>query len=143
TVTAEIDAERRERVKANHSATHLLHSALREVLGDHVHQKGSLVNDSELRFDFSHPQKVSSDEIARIERLVNRWVRENHGVATRLTSPDAAREAGALMFFGEKYGDEVRMLTMGPASCELCGGTHVSATGQIGSFRVLTESSVA
>lgn len=143
TVSARIDGARRRLIKANHSATHLMHSALRMVLGDHVHQKGSMVNDQLLRFDFSHPQKVTPEEIAQIEHLVNDWIRGNDEVETCETTPDEAREAGALMFFGEKYGDSVRMLTMGENSKELCGGTHVSRTGDIGTFRVISESSVA
>ncbi|MCA8939829.1 MAG: alanine--tRNA ligase, partial [Planctomycetes bacterium] len=142
-VTAKIDADRRARIIRNHSATHLMHAALRKVLGDHVHQKGSLVNAEGLRFDFSHPQKVSSEEIAEIERRVNTWIRANDSVETEETSPDSARERGALMFFGEKYGEKVRMLTMGSSSCELCGGTHVARTGDIGAFRITSESSVA
>ncbi|MCK6439061.1 MAG: alanine--tRNA ligase [Planctomycetes bacterium] len=142
-VKAEADPARRRAMRANHSATHLLHSALRKVLGDHVHQKGSLVEAGYLRFDFSHPQKVTAEQVDAIERHVNAWVRDNHPVQTDITTPDKARKAGALMFFGEKYGDEVRMLTMGDVSCELCGGTHVKATGDIGFFRVTEESSVA
>jgi len=143
TVSAKVDSTRRALIRANHSATHLMHSALRQVLGDHVHQKGSMVNDQILRFDFSHPQKVTPEEIAEIERRVNAWILSNDEVKTDETTPDEAREAGALMFFGEKYGEKVRMLTMGGNSKELCGGTHASRTGDIGSFRIISESSVA
>src|SRR5690606_10116815 len=108
TVVANVDAKRRNAIRANHSATHLLHSALRQVLGEHVHQKGSLVTEQSLRFDFSHPQKVTTEEIAQIESLVNQWIRSNDPAQTDETTPDAAREAGALMMFGEKYGERVR-----------------------------------
>ncbi|MFQ3666043.1 MAG: alanine--tRNA ligase-related protein, partial [Sphingomonadaceae bacterium] len=146
-----VDAERRAAIRANHSATHLLHAALRDVLGTHVTQKGSLVAPDRLRFDFSHPRALTPQEIVEIERLVNAEVRANSQTTTRLMSPEAAVEAGALALFGEKYGEEVRVLGMGrpradsglPFSVELCGGTHVAATGDIGVFRIVSESAVA
>ena len=150
-VTLAVDAERRAAIRANHSATHLLHAALRDVLGDHVAQKGSLVAPDRLRFDFSHPRPLSSEEIARIEALVNAEIRANVPVSTRLMTPEAAIEAGALALFGEKYGEEVRVLGMGrprpdtalPFSVELCGGTHVAATGDIALLRITSDSAVA
>jgi alanyl-tRNA synthetase len=144
-----IDAARRDRIRANHSATHLLHAALRNRLGGHVTQKGSLVADDRFRFDFSHPQALSPQEIADIEAEVNAEIRGNQPVSTRLMTPDDAIAAGALALFGEKYGDEVRVLTMGPRereraySVELCGGTHVSALGDIQLFKIVSEGAVA
>jgi alanyl-tRNA synthetase len=151
TVTLDVDRAHRDAVRANHSATHLLHAALRAVLGPHVTQKGSLVAPDRLRFDFSHRQAMTADEIAEVERLVNAEVRANTEVSTRLMTPEAAVEAGALALFGEKYGDEVRVLSMGttrpdgrlPYSVELCGGTHVRALGDIALFRIVSESAVA
>ncbi len=150
TVHLAIDAERRDRIRANHSATHLLHAALRNRLGDHVTQKGSLVADDRFRFDFSHPKPLAAQEIATIEADVNAEIRHNEPVSTRLMSPDDAIAAGAMALFGEKYGDEVRVLSMGSAgdggknySVELCGGTHVRATGDIGLFRIVSESAVS
>ncbi|QLC26779.1 alanine--tRNA ligase [Parasphingopyxis algicola] len=147
-VTLAIDAERRARLRANHSATHLMHAALRNRLGEHVTQKGSLVAEDRLRFDFSHPKAVTAEEVATIEADVNAQIRDNADVVTRLMTPDEAVEAGALALFGEKYGDEVRVLSMGrngPAdySVELCGGTHVSALGDIGLFVIVSESAVS
>jgi alanyl-tRNA synthetase len=150
-VQLHVDAARRRAIRANHSATHLLHAALRIVLGGHVTQKGSLVAPDRLRFDFSHPKAVTADELAEIERLVNAEILANEAVETRLMTPDAAVEAGALALFGEKYGEEVRVLSMGRLgaesgrawSVELCGGTHVRATGDIGLFRIVSESAVA
>jgi alanyl-tRNA synthetase len=149
-VDLKVDADRRAAVKANHSATHLMHAALRRVLGEHVSQKGSLVAPDRLRFDFSHQKALSAEEITAIEAQVNAEIRANLPVGTRLMTPDAAIEAGALALFGEKYGDEVRVLSMGrPAdtgrtySVELCGGTHVNATGDIGLFRIISESAVS
>lgn len=150
TVQLSVDGERRAAIRANHSATHLVHAALRNRLGGHVTQKGSLVAEDRLRFDFSHPSALSPDDIAAIENEVNAQIRANEPVSTRLMSPDEAVEAGALALFGEKYGDEVRVLSMGLAgedgrnySVELCGGTHVRATGDIGVFRIVSESAVS
>ncbi|WP_416832018.1 MAG: alanine--tRNA ligase [Erythrobacter sp.] len=150
TVQLAVDTARRSQIRANHSATHLVHAALRNQLGDHVTQKGSLVAEDRLRFDFSHPKALEADEIAAIEAEVNAEILANEPVSTRLMSPDDAVEAGALALFGEKYGDEVRVLSMGRAgnggrnySVELCGGTHVRATGDIGLFRIVSESAVS
>jgi alanyl-tRNA synthetase len=141
----EVDGGVRQRTRLNHSATHLMHAALRRVLGEHVTQKGSLVDSQRLRFDFSHSQPVSADELAEIERQVNAQIRANTPVSTRLMSMEEALAAGAMALFGEKYGDEVRVLAMGEAdySVELCGGTHVDRTGDIGLFRIIAESGVA
>lgn len=146
-VRASVDRDRRDRLRANHSATHLLHKALRDRLGDHVSQKGSLVAPERLRFDISHPKPMTPAEVAQVETDVNGMIRGNGDVATRLMTPDAAVDAGALALFGEKYGDEVRVVSMGPAddvtlSTELCGGTHVRRTGDIGLFRIVSESAV-
>jgi alanyl-tRNA synthetase len=143
-----VDAERRAAVRANHSATHLLHAALRHRLGTHVTQKGSLVAPDRLRFDFSHPKALTAEDIAAVEEEVNRHIRENDAVTTRLMTPDEAISAGAMALFGEKYGDEVRVLSMGrheegTYSVELCGGTHVNALGDIQLFKIVGESAVA
>ncbi len=138
-----VDAEKRARTANNHSATHLLHAALKQVLGEHVQQKGSLVEAERLRFDFSHFKAVSAEEIREIERLVNREIRANHAVGTRLMALDDAKAAGAAALFGEKYDSEVRVVNMGEFSLELCGGTHVSRTGDIGQFVITSESGVA
>ncbi len=150
TVHLKIDAARRDAIRANHSATHLLHAALRKRLGEHVTQKGSLVAAERLRFDFSHPKPLSAEDVAAIEAEVNAEIRHNAEVSTRLMSPDDAIAAGAMALFGEKYGEEVRVLSMGSAgdggrnySVELCGGTHVRATGDIGVFRIVSESAVS
>ena len=145
TVTATIDNDLREKTRCNHSATHLLHAALREVLGDHVTQKGSLVDAQRLRFDISHPEAITGDELRAIENRVNEQIRANTPVTTELMTMDAAREAGAMALFGEKYGDEVRVLTMGTErfSVELCGGTHVARTGDIGVLRIVSEGGLA
>ncbi|AUX70170.1 alanine--tRNA ligase [Porphyrobacter sp. HT-58-2] len=150
TVELKVDAERRDRIRANHSATHLVHAALRNRLGGHVTQKGSMVAADRLRFDFSHPVALTPEDIAAIESEVNAEIRANEAVSTRLMTPDDAVAAGALALFGEKYGDEVRVLAMGRAgkegrnySVELCGGTHVRATGDIGIFRIVSESAVS
>ena len=138
-----VDESRRRLVMANHSATHLLHSALRQVLGEHANQAGSLVEADRLRFDFEHPKKLSLEELHEIERLVNRHIQSNYERDTAVTSYDDAIKRGAIAFFGESYGDTVRMVQFGPVSTELCGGTHVHATGDIGMFRITQESSVA
>jgi len=147
-VDLKIDPERRRATRANHSATHLLHAALKRVLGGHVSQKGSLVNAERLRFDFSHPKPVTADELDIIESQVNAIIRQNSDTTTRLLPTDQAIAAGAEALFGEKYGDEVRVLTMGAEgtkaySVELCGGTHVYRLGDIGLFTILSESAVA
>ena len=147
-VVLKIDVARRDAVRANHSATHLLHAALRNTLGGHVSQKGSLVAPDRLRFDFSHNKSVSTDELAAIEADVNAQIRGNQSVSTRLMTPDDAVAAGALALFGEKYGDEVRVLSMGKTnatnySVELCGGTHVNALGDIALFTIISEGAVA
>ena len=145
TLQAQVDDSLRQRIRRNHSATHLLHAALRRVLGEHVTQKGSLVDSERLRFDFSHPQAVSAGELKAIEQLVNAQIRANTAVSTRLMSMEEAVAAGAMALFGEKYGDEVRVLAMGEDdfSVELCGGIHVDRTGDIGLLRVTAESGVA
>jgi len=148
TVHQKIDSERRNRVRANHSATHLLHAALRRHLGTHVTQKGSLVAPDYFRFDFSHPKALTRDEIEVVEAEVNAQIRANEPVTTRLMTPDEAISAGAMALFGEKYGDEVRVLSMGRLSdneysVELCGGTHVRALGDIQLFKIISESAVS
>ncbi len=150
TVHLAVDAARRDRIRANHSATHLLHEALRRALGDHVTQKGSLVAADRFRFDYSHPKPLDPAELAAIEAGVNAEIRANAEVVTRLMSPDDAVAAGAMALFGEKYGEEVRVLSIGsaaaggrPYSVELCGGTHVRATGDIGLLRIISESAVS
>mgnify|MGYP001197132975 CR=1 FL=1 len=147
-VHMEVDADRRARIRSNHSATHLLHAALRKTLGAHVTQKGSLVAEDRLRFDFSHPEALTPAQIAQIETDVNAQIRGNAEVSTRLMSPEDAIAAGAMALFGEKYGDEVRVLSMGLGdegnySVELCGGTHVRALGDIALFKIVSESAVA
>ncbi|MGB5949746.1 MAG: alanine--tRNA ligase, partial [Parvibaculum sp.] len=150
-VEMKVDSARRTATRANHSATHLLHEALRRVLGPHVTQKGSMVAPERLRFDFSHPKPMTAEEIARVEDIVNRVIRQNRDVTTRLMTPAEAIEAGALALFGEKYGDEVRVLSMGvdedqndkTYSVELCGGTHVRRVGDIAIFKIVSESAVA
>jgi alanyl-tRNA synthetase len=142
-VKAEVDEARRLRIRLNHSATHLMHAALREVLGTHVAQKGSLVNDKALRFDFSHFEAMKPSEIRAVEDLVNAQIRRNLPVETNIMDIDAAKASGAMALFGEKYDDRVRVLRMGDFSTELCGGTHASRTGDIGLFRIVSESGTA
>ena len=141
-VEASIDVMRRERIRRNHTATHILQYALREVLGDHVKQAGSLVAPDRLRFDFTHFESMAPDQIAEVESLVNRRIMEDHEVSTYETSLDEARDAGATALFGEKYGDVVRVVDAGGFSKELCGGTHVSWTSEIGLFKIVSESSI-
>ncbi|AHG21299.1 alanyl-tRNA synthetase [Chania multitudinisentens RB-25] len=142
-VDAVIDSARRNRIRLNHSATHLLHAALRQTLGDHVTQKGSLVNDKYLRFDFSHSEAMKPEQIRVVEDLVNQQVRRNLVVETDVMALEAAKRKGAMALFGEKYDDHVRVLTMGDFSTELCGGTHANRTGDIGLFRIQSESGTA
>ncbi len=143
TATAAIDAANREAIKKNHSATHLLHAALREILGEHVTQKGSLVEAPRLRFDFSHFEAVTAQQLAEIERRVNEEIRANHALATELMELEEAKASGAMALFGEKYDEKVRVVTMGPFSVELCGGTHVTRTGDIGLFKITSEAGIA
>jgi len=142
-VSAHVDKERRKAIALNHSATHLLHAALRKILGKHVEQKGSLVAADRLRFDFSHTQALSPDELRRVEDLVNSEIRENAAVETRVMALDQAKAAGAMSLFGEKYESDVRVLSIGDFSMELCGGTHVERAGDIGLFKITGESGVA
>ena len=142
-VSAKVDGARRHSIVLNHSATHLMHAALRKVLGDHVQQKGSLVAPDRLRFDFSHYEGVTPDQLQEIEDVVNQQIRKNISTDTRLMKYDDAVASGAIALFGEKYGDEVRVLRLGEHSVELCGGTHVSSTGDIGVFKITSEGGVA
>ncbi|HGS8490682.1 TPA: alanine--tRNA ligase [Neisseria gonorrhoeae] len=142
-VTAKVDDEIRNANMRNHSATHLMHKALRDVLGEHVEQKGSLVTAESTRFDISHPQAVTAEEIAEVERRVNEAILANVSVNAAIMSMEDAQKTGAMMLFGEKYGDEVRVLQMGGFSTELCGGTHVSRTGDIGLFKIISEGGIA
>ncbi|EPN7877437.1 alanine--tRNA ligase [Vibrio vulnificus] len=142
-VTAIVDAERRAAISLNHSATHLLHAALRQVLGEHVAQKGSLVKAENLRFDFSHLEAVTAAELKEVERLVNAQIRRNHTIETNIMDIESAKQKGAMALFGEKYDDEVRVLSMGDFSAELCGGIHASNTGDIGLFKITSEGGIA
>ena len=142
-VDAQVDEQSRQATALNHSATHLLHSALQKVLGEHVEQKGSLVSPERLRFDFAHTESLSADQIREVENLVNAQIRANNPIVTKLMSPKDAVAAGAKALFGEKYGDEVRVLSMGEFSKELCGGTHATFTGEIGLFKIMEEASIA
>ena len=143
TLTLQVDAERRNRIRANHSATHLLHRALKVVLGETVNQKGSEVTAEQLRFDFSTYQALTQEQIDRVEDLVNGWVRDNKGAETKVMGLAEARAAGAVALFGEKYGEKVRVVTVHPESTELCGGTHVFRSGDIGLFKIIEESAIA
>ncbi|AXT37633.1 alanine--tRNA ligase [Alteromonas sp. BL110] len=143
TATAAIDSANREAIKKNHSATHLLHAALREILGEHVTQKGSLVEASRMRFDFSHFEAVTAEQLTKIEKRVNQEIRANHTLATELMDLEEAKASGAMALFGEKYDEKVRVVTMGPFSVELCGGTHVARTGDIGLFKITSEAGIA
>ncbi|MDW7101972.1 alanine--tRNA ligase [Escherichia coli] len=142
-VQADVDEARRARIRLNHSATHLMHAALRQVLGTHVSQKGSLVNDKVLRFDFSHNEAMKPEEIRAVEDLVNAQIRRNLPIETNIMALEAAKAKGAMALFGEKYDERVRVLSMGDFSTELCGGTHASRTGDIGLFRIISESGTA
>ncbi|BBB14850.1 alanine--tRNA ligase [Candidatus Rickettsiella viridis] len=142
-INATVDMAKRRAITLNHSATHLLHAALRQILGEHVVQKGSLVEAERLRFDFSHTKPISSETLKEVEDLVNQQIRANFPVQTEVMSPEDAKRGGAMAIFGEKYGDSVRVLTMGDFSKELCGGTHVSRTGDIGLFKIMAETGVA
>ncbi len=142
-VDAHVDRARRRAVALHHSSTHLLHAALRQVLGDHVQQRGSLVGPERLRFDFTHFEPVTREQLREIERLVNREVRENHMVETRIMQLEDAKASGAMALFGEKYDEQVRVLRMGDFSTELCGGTHVRAVGDIGLFKIVSESGIS
>ena len=142
-VQAKIDASRRQAIKLNHSATHLLHAALRQVLGEHVNQKGSLVLSDKLRFDFAHFEAMTAAEIQQVEDIVNQQIRQNNPLVTRVMAIEEAKQAGAMALFGEKYDDEVRVVSMGDFSIELCGGTHVERTGDIGLFKITSEAGIA
>ncbi len=142
-VLAEVDEQNRSRIALNHSATHLLHAALHRVLGEHVQQKGSLVDADKLRFDFSHFEPMTQEQLTAVEQLVNDQIRNNYVVETRIMALEDAKQAGAMALFGEKYDDQVRVLRMGGFSTELCGGTHVKAVGDIGLFKIVSESGIA
>ena len=142
-VNAVVDDVRRQRISLNHSATHLLHAALRQVLGEHVAQKGSLVSDTLLRFDFAQHEAITKAQLAEVERIVNQQVRANNPIQTDIMELEAAKAKGAMALFGEKYSEQVRVLTMGDFSIELCGGIHAKRTGDIGLFKIVTETAVA
>ena len=143
TLRAKINKERRQETAVSHTSTHLLHSALRNILGEHVGQSGSLVEPGRLRFDFSHYETISKEQLGRIETFVNDCIRQNDPVETKTLPLEDAKEQGALAFFGDKYGDVVRMVRTGDYSIELCGGTHLNTTGQAGFFKIINESSIA
>lgn len=143
TAQAKIDASRREAIKLNHSATHLMHAALKQILGEHVNQKGSLVDAERLRFDFSHFEGVSTEQLLTIETMVNEQVRANHSLQTKLMELEEAKASGAMALFGEKYDEQVRVVSMGEFSIELCGGTHAKRTGDIGLFKIVSETGIA
>lgn len=142
-VYAEVDSQRRQAIRLNHTATHLLHAALKEVLGSHVQQKGSLVDAERARFDFTHFQAMSEEELRKVEALVNEQICKNESVTTELMDFEAAKNSGAVALFGEKYSDKVRVLTMGEFSKELCGGTHAKRTGDLGLFKIASETGIA
>ncbi|GLR70679.1 alanine--tRNA ligase [Agaribacter marinus] len=142
-VKGSVDGKRRDAIKLNHTATHLLHAALRKLLGEHVTQKGSLVDEEKLRFDFSHFESISSQQLTMIENLVNAQIRANHALDTQLMDLEAAKASGAMALFGEKYDDDVRVVKMGDFSTELCGGTHVERTGDIGVFKIVSEAGIS
>ena len=142
-LTAAVDSERRQAISSNHSATHLMHAALRTILGDHVGQKGSLVKADSLRFDFSNLEAVKPEQLRAVENMVNEQIRANHSIDTNIMDIDTAKANGAMALFGEKYDDEVRVLSMGDFSTELCGGVHATRTGDIGLFKILSESGIA
>lgn len=142
-VTTDVDAKRRKAISLNHSATHLMHEALRRILGEHVMQKGSLVRAEALRFDFSHLEAVSAEELKEVERMVNEQVRRNHPIETNIMDVESAKAKGAMALFGEKYEEMVRVLSMGDFSTELCGGIHANSTGDIGLFKIISESGIA
>jgi alanyl-tRNA synthetase len=143
TVRSQIDVDRRLSIMRNHTATHLLQSALREVLGSHIQQQGSLVDENRLRFDFTHPKAISKEELGKIEDLVNTFIRACNEVVKEVMPIERAKETGALAYFAEKYGSTVRVVSIGSYSKEFCGGTHLGATGQIGVFKIISETAIA
>ena len=142
-IRLEVDAVRRQKLRLHHSATHLLHLALKDVLGEHAKQSGSRVSDQSFRFDFTHGEPVSAEQLAEIERLVNLMIQENHEISTTVLNVDEAKRSGAVALFGEKYGESVRVVQMGPRSRELCGGTHAARTGDLGILTITSEGGIA